>query len=154
MSPYTRILVLCQGNICRSPVAEAMLKRALPGKQIQSAGLTAMAGQGAEPTAIEIASADGLDLSDHVARQVSSEMIQRADLILVMSQGQRNQVGQITPHAMGKTLLLGHWLEQPEQTPRQAQQKDIPDPYKKSRDVFDYVPKLMAQSIALWTTKI
>lgn len=154
MSPYTNILILCQGNICRSPVAEAMLKRVLPGKQIQSAGLTAMVGQGAEPTTIEIASADGLDLSEHVARQVSSDMIQWADLILVMSEGQRNQVSQLTPHAMGKTLLLAHWLEQPSQTPRQGQQKDIPDPYRKSRDVFDYVHKLMAQSIALWANKI
>ena len=39
MSPYNKILVLCQGNICRSPVAEAMLRQQLPDKQIQSAGL-------------------------------------------------------------------------------------------------------------------
>mgnify|MGYP003134826206 FL=1 len=77
-------------------------------------------------------------------------MIQWADLVLVMSHGQRSQVGQMTPEAMGKTLLLGHWLEQ--QT--QGQQKDIPDPYKKSRDVFEHVHKLMAQSIALWANKI
>ena len=113
MSSYTHILVLCQGNICRSPVAEAMLKQRLPNKQVQSAGLVALVGQGAEPTAAEIAMANGLDLSAHIARQVTVDMMQWADLILVMSQVQRSQVGQLVPQAMGKTLLLGHWLDQP-----------------------------------------
>ncbi|MDO9475924.1 MAG: low molecular weight phosphotyrosine protein phosphatase, partial [Pseudohongiella sp.] len=74
-SPYQHILVVCLGNICRSPVAEAMLKRALPQRQIKSAGLTAMVGQGADPSASEFAHADGLDLSGHVAQQLSSELI-------------------------------------------------------------------------------
>ena len=148
MSPYNNILVLCQGNICRSPVAEALLKRQWPTKQIQSAGLTAMVGHGADATAAQIASNDKLDLSLHSARQVTTDMMQWADLILVMSQAQRGQVGQLTPEAMGKTLLLGHWLN------LSGQQKDIPDPYKKSRDVFEHVHKLMAQGVALWSDKI
>lgn len=148
MSPYKHILVLCQGNICRSPVAEAMLKQKLPDKDIKSAGFTAMVGSQAEPAAAEIASLDGLDLSTHVAQQITTDLIQWADLILVMSQGQRSQVGQLVPQAMGKTLLLGHWLNLP------SQQKDIPDPYKMSRDVFEHVHKLMTQGVTLWADKI
>ena len=95
-SPYQNILVICQGNICRSPVAEAMLKQALPHKQVQSAGLTAMVDHGAEPTAAEIATAAGLDVSAHKARQLDSDIIQWADLILTMSQHQRRQLGQMS----------------------------------------------------------
>lgn len=152
MSPYNNILVICLGNICRSPVAEAMLKQAMPGKQIQSAGLTAMVGQGCDATAAEIASAAGLDTSAHISRQLTPEMIQWADLILVMSQGQRGQVGRMAPEAMGKTMLLGHWIHAAGSSIDNRQ--DIPDPYKKSRDVFEHVHKLMRQGVSLWAEKI
>ncbi len=171
-SPYQHILVVCLGNICRSPVAEAMLKQALPQRQIKSAGLTAMVGQGADATAAEIAKNDGLDLSGHNATQLSSELIQWADLILVMSQNQRSAIGEKNPAALGKTMLLGHWLKPSgpkagaSQTSNQAghppgnpnntlaQQKDIPDPYKKSREVFEHVHKLIYQSVTEWSKKI
>lgn len=57
---FQRILVVCTGNICRSPVAEAMLRDALPGLEVHSAGLGALAGHGVEPTAAALARADGL----------------------------------------------------------------------------------------------
>ena len=48
------ILVLCIGNICRSPMAEALLLRALPGMTVRSAGLDAMIGEPADPTSIAL----------------------------------------------------------------------------------------------------
>ncbi len=152
MSPYKHILVVCQGNICRSPVAEAMLRQALPQKQIRSAGLQAMVGNAADPTAAEIASHHGLDLSAHEARQINEEMVQWADLILVMSQNQRHMLAHKMPEAMGKTLLLGHWIRA--QGTRANNGLDIPDPYKKSRDVFEHVHKLMSDGVGLWAKKI
>ncbi|MDO9475603.1 MAG: hypothetical protein Q7L07_02735, partial [Pseudohongiella sp.] len=102
----------------------------------------------------------GLDLSGHVAEKLSSELIQWADLILVMSQNQRSAIGEKNPAALGKTMLLGHWLAMPGQTPGQragsasSQNKDIPDPYKKSREVFEHVHKLIHQSVTEWSKKI
>lgn len=152
MSPYTNILVVCQGNICRSPVAEALLKKQLPGKHVQSAGLTAMIGQGVESTAAEIATAAGLDVSAHQARQINNEMIQWADLILLMSQSQRGLLSQTAPEALGKAMLLGHWIKA--SGTRANNGLDIPDPYKKSRDVFEHVHKLIYQAVTLWSQKI
>ena len=152
MSPYSRILVVCLGNICRSPVAEALLKQALPDKEIRSAGLQAMVGHGADQTAAEFASKDGLDLSQHQAQQINEELVRWADLILVMSQNQRQMLGQKMPEALGKTLLLGHWIKA--QGTRANNGLDIPDPYKKSRDVFEYVHKLMVEAVELWAKKI
>ncbi|MEX0902113.1 MAG: low molecular weight protein-tyrosine-phosphatase [Pseudohongiellaceae bacterium] len=152
MSPYQHILVVCQGNICRSPVAEAMLKQALPDKQFQSAGLQALVGRGVEPIAAEIATDHGLDVSEHQARQISSELVQWADLVLMMSQNQRRMLAGQMPEAMGKSLLLGHWVHA--HGTRANHGQDIPDPYRKSRDVFEHVHRLMADAVSLWARKI
>jgi protein-tyrosine phosphatase len=123
----------------------------LPDKQIQSAGLQAMVGHGADATAADIASAAGLDLSAHKARQISNELVQWADLILMMSENQRRMLSQSSPEALGKAMLLGHWLPA---GINNTSNKDIPDPYKKSREVFEHVHRLMDQSVRLWAGKI
>ena len=104
---FERILVVCTGNICRSPVAEAFLRQQLPKCQVSSAGLGALEGKPVASFARQLAEADGLDVAHHQARQLSDTMIQKADLILVMTEGQRRAVGQQAPQALGKTLLLG-----------------------------------------------
>ena len=144
---FKRILVVCTGNICRSPVAEAMLRRVMPGKQLSSAGLGALVGHGVEPTARELAEADGLEVSDHVARQITQEMLQAADLILVMSDGQRRAVADLAPAALGKTMTLGKWLDD-------GKGRDIPDPYRKSREAFEQVHRLLKQATDTWATKL
>jgi protein-tyrosine phosphatase len=144
---FERILVVCTGNICRSPVAEAMLRQALPAKQFSSAGLGALVGQGVELTARELAEADGLDVSDHHARQLTRDMLAHADLVLVMSQGQRRAVGELAPEALGKTLPLGKWLEE-------GQGRDIPDPYRKSNEAFTHVHTLLKASTDAWAKRL
>src|SRR5690554_3034041 len=142
---FNRILVVCTGNICRSPVAEAMLRQALPGRQLSSAGLGALVGHGVEPTARSLAEADGLDVASHQARQLTSEMLQQADLVLVMSHGQRRAVGDIAPEALGKTMLIGRWL---------PDEPEIPDPYRKSREVFEHVHRMLGRATDCWAARL
>lgn len=144
---FQRILVVCIGNICRSPVAEAMLAAALPERQIESAGLGALVGQGVDPTARTLGEADGLELAGHQARQLSTEMINAADLVLVMSEGQRRAVGELAPEALGKTLRLGRWLDA-------GRGLDIPDPYRKSSEAFEHVHRLLKDATDAWVGKL
>ncbi|MCW4152156.1 low molecular weight phosphotyrosine protein phosphatase [Halomonas sp. 18H] len=141
---FQRLLVVCTGNICRSPVAEAMLKASLPGKEVASAGLSALVGQAVEPTAQALAEADGLHVQDHQARQLTPEMLQNADLILVMTEGQRRAIGEISPATLGKTMLIGRWLEGAE----------IPDPYRKSHAAFEHVHQLLQAATDAWKERL
>jgi protein-tyrosine phosphatase len=74
MAMFNNILVVCAGNICRSPTAEYILKDKLDDKLIEvaSAGLTALVDKPAEATALEIARQNGVDLTPHLGQQLSS----------------------------------------------------------------------------------
>jgi protein-tyrosine phosphatase len=145
---FTHLLIVCTGNICRSPVAAALLKGRLPQLTIESAGLGALVGNGVDDSARALAEAAGLDVSHHQARQVTPEMIQRADLVLVMSEGQRLAVGKLVPAAIGKTLLFGHWLGEG------GRGEEIPDPYRKSREAFEHVYRQLERAANAWQCRL
>src|SRR3546814_20536419 len=97
-----RILLVCIGNICRSPVAEALLKQQFPDKTVSSAGLAALVGHPADNTAQEIANQDGLDLSAHRARQIKQTMFNAADPILVMESDTQRELAARYPLTRGQ----------------------------------------------------
>jgi protein-tyrosine phosphatase len=138
-----RIMTLCIGNICRSPLAQVLLSRELPEHQVWSAGLSALVGSPADPTSVQIAKEQGLDLSAHRAQQVSSYMCQQAELILVMEQSHKAQLEQLYPQVRGKVFRLG-----------QFGQFEIEDPYRQPREAFDTAYQGIAQGVADWLTRI
>lgn len=148
---FETILVVCRGNICRSPVGAALLAARLPGRRIASAGLSVgmLEGQGIAPFAKELAEAEGLDVGAHQARQVRREMIESADLILVMSEGQRRNIGELSPAAIGKTMLFGRWLPG-----GGIQGCKIPDPYRRSREAFVHVHQLLVCAADAWQARL
>ncbi|NLS13544.1 low molecular weight phosphotyrosine protein phosphatase [Vibrio sp. SM6] len=145
---FNKILVVCVANICRSPIGERMLQDLLPNKQIASAGIAAeksrMVGKPADPLSVEVAAEHGIDVSNHQSRQITASMCAEYDLILVMEKGHIDALGQIAPEARGKTMLFGQWIGQ----------KDIPDPYRQSKEAFDFACKLIYESAQAWAKKL
>ncbi|MGR5066495.1 arsenate reductase/protein-tyrosine-phosphatase family protein [Photobacterium sp. DNB22_13_2] len=141
---FNKILVVCVGNICRSPSGEYLLRHHLPNKHIASAGVGALVGKPADQTASEVALEHGISLEGHVAQQLTSELCKDYDLILVMEKGHIEAVTSIAPEARGKTMLFGQWIGQ----------KDIPDPYRQSREAFDFAYGLIDESAKAWAQKL
>ncbi len=140
---FDSILVVCVGNICRSPTGERLLQQALPNKQVSSAGIAALVGQRADASACEVAEAHDLSLEGHQARQLTRELCLQHDLILVMEQRHVDAVCKLAPMVRGKVMTYGHWL-----------QRDIPDPYRQSREAFEFTYDLLARATEAWAQRL
>ena len=140
---FENILVVCVGNICRSPIAAALLIDKFPQKNIDSAGLSAVVGHSADAKAQEVMRVDGLDMSDHVAKQIDEALVTTADLILTMSVNQTRWIEEQWPHCRGKTFRIGHWID-----------KDIMDPYQHEKSVFETTRQDIIDSLEAWYDKI
>ncbi|PLC53040.1 protein tyrosine phosphatase [Pollutimonas nitritireducens] len=140
------ILLVCVGNICRSPVAEAMLKVQLPDRNIWSAGLSALVGKPADPLAQSIAAEHGLDISAHRAQQLTKWMCETADLLLVMEDGHRQELEAQHPLARGKIHCLGDL--------GLGTVRQIADPYRKPRAAFEIAHAEIERGVNFWAERI
>lgn len=145
--PLKSILVLCEGNHCRSPIAEALLKSTLgPGVKVESAGLDALVGQPADAEVQRILSEAHLDISSHRGRQWSEDMALGADLILVMDERQKAICEASVPSLRGRVFLLSHWLATPP--------PEIPDPFLNGSGAARNAFELIRQSVAHWLPRL
>ncbi len=106
------VLVVCTGNVCRSPMAEGFLRAALERRfggaapAVSSAGTVGWEGSGAMQESVEAAAERGIDIADHVARRLDAEMTADADLIVCMAGEHRDAVGALDPPAAARAFTL------------------------------------------------
>lgn len=128
--PVRRVLFVCTGNLCRSPLAAALFLQAVRERggavETASAGLYASPGAPAPWEVVQLAREDDLDLSHHRARPMTRQEFDRADLVVVMERGHAEAVRALYGTEEGKLHLLSEFI------PGRARKADIADPFERS----------------------
>jgi protein-tyrosine phosphatase len=140
---FQNILIVCIGNICRSPMAEALFKQACPEKHISSAGLEGLVGHPADRHAVECMDEEGVDISTHIARRLDADMLIRADLVLAMTSQQVKAIEERWGFSKGKVFRLCHWSDQ-----------GIADPYQKGKSEFVAAKELIEEGVRDWVAHL
>ncbi len=140
-----KILVVCVGNICRSVIAERVLRTQLPDRfTVESAGIGALVGHAADKDARAVAAERGVSLDGHVARQFSREIGQDYDLILALEPGHKRVIGQQAPELSGRVMLLDQWTGA----------TGIADPYRKDRAFHEQVFMQVTNAASQWVRRL
>lgn len=142
------VLVVCVGNICRSPVGERLLAARLQSRgaaiAVTSAGIGALVGHPADETASEVAAAQGLSLDGHIARQFTRTLGMEHDLILTMEPGHRREIINAAPDLSGRVMLFDHWQGG----------VGLADPYRQPRAVHERIFAQIDAAGTAWAAKL
>jgi protein-tyrosine phosphatase len=141
-SPVRAILVVCKGNICRSPLAEAYLKHRVEKHGlpivVESAGLETSFGKTAHPLAQLVGTQGGSCSASMQRNQLHKEQVERADMILVMEWRQRRRVLKLYPQAKQKVFLLRQFYDQ--------SVREVADPYSGTLEDFQTCFSMIKQA--------
>lgn len=163
------VLMVCEGNICRSPMAAALLTKALSGDggggvgvgvgigvdhplaapaccsrlTVHSAGTRARHGCRSDDLATALMAERGVDLRAHSSRALSAAQVSDAQLILTMTRAQRTLIEARYPSARGKVYRLG-----------EHDRLDVVDPYRRGRFIFELAVAQIEQGVSRWLSAI
>ncbi|HAL91859.1 MAG TPA: low molecular weight protein arginine phosphatase [Verrucomicrobia bacterium] len=140
-SQLKKVLVVCTGNSCRSPMAAGWLNQKLAGKGwgAESAGVAAWGGSPASPEAVEAMREVGIDISGHRSRALTKPLVDEASVILAMTEEHRREIERRFPEAQGKTYLLNSF--------GLGKARDVADPIGYPEDVYRHTRDEMIQAL-------
>lgn len=140
MKPF-KVLFVCTANICRTPIAKYYLLDKLRSNgldgliEVLSAGTWAQEGHPAAENSVVVCRENGIDASGHVATNLTTGIVNEADLILCMSERHKKDLLSVFPHSAEKIYML---TEYPDRALKSS--RSIPDPFGRKiafyRDVF------------------
>ncbi|MBX3000925.1 MAG: hypothetical protein KF893_20550 [Caldilineaceae bacterium] len=127
------LLIVCTGNICRSPMVMALIRQKLQEAglseqiEVRSAGTLGLEGATASRHGVELLAQRGIDLSHHRSRLLTLQEVEKADLILVMEESHRQLISNRSPEYLSKILLFHELVEE---------KSNLSDPYGGERDEY------------------
>ncbi len=143
---FNRIVIVCTGNICRSPAAEGLIKQRMQEHRLDicSAGTGALVGYPADPLAVEVAADHGVDISGHRAQQATQLLLSSMDLILTLDQGHSDWINVRHPQLRGRVHKLLKWRGN----------ANVGDPYRQPKTAFERAWTDIELGVSDWLNKL